>query len=70
MVKKEDRAPWIPDPVAKEIIMARIPFTDALTGKSFRAGDAVIEWDKERVAEYLKRGLLLRRIEMIPSEVK
>jgi len=42
----------------QKLIYALVPFTDALTGKSYAKGDVVTGWDSERVREYLQRGVV------------
>ena len=63
-----------PKPVDKKsvrnVVIAKISFTDALTGKNFRAGDEVEGWLQDRVEEYSKRGLVYQTAVVAPPEVK
>ena len=49
-------------------------FTDSLTGRSFKKGDVVSGWDRDRLEAYTRRGLLSKvgpslTAETGPSEV-
>jgi len=68
---KKDPAPTAAASKAvRTVIVAAISFSDALSGKSFRAGDEVEGWDEKRVNEYIKRGVVYRTTQTGPSEVK
>lgn len=51
-------------------VRARVHFTDALTGKSFRPNDLISVWSEDRIADYERRGLVITTKTMAPSEIK
>lgn len=55
---------------ATRSVVAAVFFVDALTGRSYSAGDVVVGWDDSRVDEYCKRGLVYRVSRIGPTEVK
>ena len=48
-------------------VTALIAFTDALTGKSFKVGEAVEGWDEARAKHYQDRGLVIVK-EIAPAK--
>lgn len=55
---------------AKPEVRARITFADSLTGKNFKPGDIVTDWNDERVAHYAARGLVVVQNAVGPTEFK
>lgn len=51
-------------------VVSRISFTDAKTGKSYIVGEEVHGWDEERIAEYIRRGVVAVFSDVGPSELK
>ncbi len=67
---KNDPAPIVEKKSVRNVVIAKIAFSDALTGKNFRAGDEVDGWLQDRVEEYSKRGLVYQTAFVGPAEVK
>lgn len=69
-MKKIDEKKSPPLPVARTIVKvrARVPFSDALTGRDYRPGDIIEGWDDERCARYPQ--LVIVHSEVGPAEVK
>ncbi len=42
----------------KLIVKAALPFVDARTGKSYKPGDVVTQWEDERAKHYAEIGLV------------
>lgn len=53
-------------------VVAIVAFTDALTGRDYKPGDEVQDWDKRRAALYQMRGLVECQVDTSPGpgEVK
>lgn len=51
-----------PSPVRRKIV-ALISFADALTGRDYRRGEEILDWDIDRVREYSNRGIVMETSE-------